>query len=70
MEITINDKTKVVEIWLTRKEKIHTHIRQTLKPIYAEYKSKKYMVVVFESGERDLYDQTASLIIHNLKIKQ
>lgn len=36
-----------------------------LKDIYAKYKKKKYLVAVFESGEKDLYQGTLDLLAYN-----
>ena len=55
MEMNVRDDQKLVEIWLTNAEKIDPVLREGLKEIYAKYKTKKYMVAVFESGKGDLY---------------
>ena len=65
MEINIHDDKKMVEVWLTRAEKQDEALRQELKPLYAQYKKKKYMVAVFESGEQDLYQNTLALLSYN-----
>lgn len=65
MEINIRDCDKIVEIWLTNAEKCDTLLKESLKPIYAAYKSKKYTVAVFESGEGDLFESTRDLLLHN-----
>lgn len=56
MEMNVRDDQKLVEIWLTNAEKIDPVLREGLKEIYAKYKTKKYMVAVFESGKGDLYE--------------
>ena len=65
MEINIHDDKKMVEVWLTRAEKKDEALQQELKPLYAQYKKKKYMVAVFESGEQDLYQNTLALLSYN-----
>ena len=65
MEINIHDEKKMVEVWLTRAEKQDEALQQELKPLYAQYKKKKYMVAVFESGEQDLYQNTLALLSYN-----
>ena len=40
-------------------------LREGLKEIYAKYKTKKYMVAVFESGKGDLYENTRDLLLFN-----
>ena len=56
MEMNIHDDTQIVEIWLTNAEKTDPVLQNELKGIYAEYKAKKYMVAVFQSGQGDLYE--------------
>ena len=65
MEVNIHDDKKMVEVWLTRAEKQDEALQQELKPLYAQYKKKKYMVAVFESGEQDLYQNTLALLSYN-----
>ena len=65
MEINIHDDKKMVEVWLTRAEKQDEALQQELKSLYAQYKKKKYMVAVFESGEQDLYQNTLALLSYN-----
>lgn len=65
MEMSIRDDQKIVEIWLTNAEKIDPVLREGLKEIYAKYKTKKYMVAVFESGKGDLYENTRDLLLFN-----
>ena len=54
MEMNIHDDTQIVEIWLTNAEKTDPVLQDELKGIYAEYKAKKYMVAVFQSGQGDM----------------
>lgn len=65
MEINIKDEDKIVEIWLTNAEKNDPVLREKLKGIYSAYKSKKYLVAVFESGEKDLYEGMLELLLYN-----
>lgn len=65
MEMNVRDDQKLVEIWLTNAEKIDPVLREGLKEIYAKYKTKKYMVAVFESGKGDLYENTRDLLFFN-----
>lgn len=65
MEINVHDDRKIVEIWLTNAEKRDTDLRERLKPLYREYKEKKYLVAVFESGDGDLYENTIALLLSN-----
>ena len=65
MEMNIHDDAQIVEIWLTNAEKTDPVLQDELKGIYAEYKAKKYMVAVFESGKGDLYENTRDLLLFN-----
>ena len=67
MEINVRDSSKIVEVWLTREEKQDINLREQLKPLYQEYKAKKFLVAVFESGEQDLEELTGSLLGYNRK---
>lgn len=67
MEINVRDDSKLVEIWLTNKEKGDAALREQLKPLYRGYKAKKYLVAVFQSGGRDVTDATSELLCHNRK---
>ncbi len=67
MEITVRDVRKTVEIWLTNTEKQNEALREQLKPLYKEYRDKKYLVAVFLSGSRELADATSDLICYNRK---
>ena len=61
----IREQNKIVELWLTREERDDSAFRESLKPIYQEYKDQNYLVAVFLSGEEDLYQQTRDLLLYN-----
>lgn len=66
MQLQVDDKMKLVSIWLTRTEANDSDLRERLKPLYSEYKAKKYKVAVFESGdEEDLFGLTEALLKDN-----
>ena len=65
MEIDINDSTKTIDIWLTNAEKGDPKVKDWLHGVYAKYKPQKYLVAVFASGDRDLYDSTLDLLAYN-----
>ena len=68
MEMNVHDEAKYISIWLTRDEAANSELREKLKPLYAEYKQRKYRVVVFESGRGDLAILTQDLLKHNLEV--
>ena len=61
----IREQNKIVELWLTRKERDNPAFRESLKPIYQQYKDQNYLVAAFLSGEEDLYQQTRDLLLYN-----
>ena len=65
MELTVDEKEKYVSIWLTKAESADEALRASLVPIYAEYRSRKYRVVVFCSGNGDLATLTGALLRYN-----
>ena len=67
MEINTNHDKKMVTIWLTNAEKTDLRIRGELQQIYDNYRTKKYLVAVFESGNGDLYENTRDLLLFNRK---
>ena len=67
MEINVRDSSKIVEVWLTSEEKQDANLRERLKSLYQEFKAKKFLVAVFESGEQNLEELTGSLLGYNRK---
>ena len=65
MKVQINDREKMVTIWLTHQDQEDAGIQETIQKISTEYKSKKYLVGVFLSGQEDLLEQTSGLLCHN-----
>lgn len=65
MRMEIREQSKIVELWLTREEQDDPAFRESLKPIYQQYKDQNYLVAVFLSGEEDLYQQTRDLLLYN-----
>lgn len=65
MRMEVKEQSRIVELWLTREERDDPAFRESLKPIYQQYKDQKYLVAVFLSGEEDLYQQTRDLLLYN-----
>ena len=65
MEMHVRDEQQLVKIWLTNAEKKDLELRAGLKDIYDIYKKKKYLVAVYESGEKDLYENVRDLLVYN-----
>ena len=68
MEMIIHDENKYVSIWLTKSEASDSKLQDELKPIYAEYKMKKYRVAVFKSGDGDLTTLTKDILKHAIDV--
>lgn len=68
MEMKVKDDVQIVEIWLSNAEKNDKQLRDSLQVVFDKYKKKKYMVAVFESGEKDLYQGTLELLAYNRKL--
>lgn len=64
----VHDDMKLVEIWLTKAESEDEAVNRELEPLYAEYKKKKYRVVIFSSGKGDMLEFTKDLLKHNLEL--
>ena len=68
MEIIVRDDVKRVEIWMTRDERENEQLRASLKPLFAEYKKRKYLCVMYGSGKGDLLANTRDLLLHNKEV--
>ncbi len=66
MEICIDEQDKIIEVWLTRSEANNMDIRNELQAKITECKRNKYLVCIYESGDRDLEDDIKALLNHNL----
>ncbi len=65
MEINVRDDRKIVEVWLTREEQQDQASMVQLKPLYQQFRDKKYTVAVFLSGTQDLAEETGALLRRN-----
>ena len=65
LELEVKDKQKRVNIWLTHAESQDPAFMESLKPIYREYKARKYLVAVFASGTENLKSLTCDLLRYN-----
>ena len=63
--MNVRSDRKLVDIWLTNAEKNDPKIRSGLQDIYSKYKKENYLVVVFTSGNQDLYSVTKELLLNN-----
>lgn len=65
MEIHVDDKKRLVEIWLTKAERSDIAVLNSLKPVYQKFNAQKYKVGVFLSGDGDLFENTKNLLMIN-----
>ena len=65
MNLTVNNESKYVIVWMNNAEKDDLEMMKSLQPLIEECKEKKYRLVIFESGEQDLVEKTSDLLIHN-----
>ena len=67
MKIEVFAENRMVCIWLDHADQKKPAIQDQLKPLYHEYKQKKYCVSVFYSGQDDLEETTKELLLYNRK---
>lgn len=65
MQISIDNQVKYISVWLSHQDMDDPDTEIKVQRIVEEYKPKKYRVVIFESGNRDLLECTADLLVHN-----
>lgn len=67
MEVNVNKKQKLVEVWLTNKDQSDAAVRCQLLPLFDKFKGLGYLIAVYQSGKEDLYRRTSDLLIYNRK---
>lgn len=65
MNLTVNNESKYAIVWMNNVEKDDPEMMKSLQPLIEECKEKKYRLVIFESGKKDLVAKTTDLLIHN-----
>ena len=65
MHMVVDEKKKIAALWLTNAEKNDSAFRESLKPLYEQYREQNYLVAVYLSGEQDLYENTHDLLLYN-----
>ena len=69
MKIEIRERPfKTVLIWMSKEEAADKQLNASLKSQFAEWKKKKYLPVVFESGDGNLEDSMYMLMKRNLEV--
>lgn len=67
MELSINNESRTVEIWLNTQEAQDPVLKERLGLLYQIFAAQKYLVAVFQSGRRDLVQSTSDLLCYNRK---
>lgn len=67
MELRVHQNMKIVEVWLTQKERENKQLQEQLGQLYQDYKAKNFKVAQFHSGSDSLYDATRDLLLFNRK---
>ena len=68
MEITRNDETRTISVWLTNADQQNEEIQNWLKVKYPVWKKQGYLTAVYKSGHEDLYENTLALLKHNRRL--
>ena len=69
MKIEIRERPyKVVLYWMSREEAENKNLIDSLKPQFLAWKDKKYLPVIFESGDGNLEDSMYMLMRRNLEL--
>ena len=67
MEIERNEEKKIISVWLTKAESQDEDLQRRLKTMYPKWKKDKYLVAVYHSGKKDLFESTLALLAYNKK---
>lgn len=65
MEINPHQKSKLVEVWLSREDQTSQEVQEHLREVYHRCAEEKYTVAVFCSGQQDLAEETSALLLYN-----
>ena len=68
MKLSVDKEKKFVFLWLTQEEASDVQLADELKAIMAQFRQKKYKVIVCRSGKRDLTEMTEMLLEHNVNL--
>lgn len=62
MQLHVNEKARLLEIWLSSTERDDAALRDSLDPLLTASRAKKYRPVFYLSGDGDLRESTAALL--------
>ena len=68
--VSINEKLKLVQFWLTNEEDIETpNIAEKIETLFLLYKAdSKYRKIIYHSGKKNLTETTIGLLVKNNKV--
>ena len=67
LELNVRNKSKIVEIWLTKEEARDARLQKQLQLAYQCFHAAGYLTAAFLPGDEDLADATGALICYNRK---
>ena len=68
MQIQVHEDKKIVCVWLTKDESSDAATSAQIKNVIAQFRPKKYLVVIFRSGTQELTESTRELIRYNRRL--
>ena len=68
MQIQVHEDKKIVCVWLTKDESSDAATPAQIKNVIAQFRSKKYLVVIFRSGTQELTESTRELLRYNRRL--
>ncbi len=67
MELSINEEKRIVLIWMTSSDQHDEACLKQVDSLIKKWYGKGWFPTVFRSGQNDLYDYTAGLLISNVR---
>ena len=65
MQLIIDKDAHIATIWVSKDERTDPLVLENARTTCAELKAKKIMTAIFISGDKDLLEETTSLILYN-----
>lgn len=65
MEISKNEKTKTISIWINNQERQDAFCQTQIKALIKTWYDNGWLPVMYYSGTGDLYANTSALLKHN-----
>ncbi len=65
MIINVNEKNKVLALWLTNQENTNQNLPTNIEKEIEKYKEQKYRICIYQSGNEDIKNNLLNLILNN-----